>query len=327
MRKIIFDTDIGCDDCLALIPLLLDDNIDILGITCVRGNLDVDDVCLNALKVCALLDREIPVYRGCSVPMVRTLTPGREHNTLMQNIHMETEGEEILIHQKSFDLPAPVKNIEDRHAVTHIIETLKNSLDKIDICAIGPLTNVAMAIRLEPGIVDNIGTIYIMGGGLYIGNRTPVAEANFYDDPEAAEIVLSSGAHCLVCPIEACEMGGTYGPREISDIESINNKVSKFVVPMLQGYIDRCNVLFSCDMDSCCIYDYVAVAPLLDESVILEKRKDIVHVDISGGMSDGQMVVDRRGMMADEHNVEIIYSVDADKLHKILLNKISIVKD
>ena len=323
MRKVIFDTDIGCDDAHALIPLLLDDNIEVIGITAVRGNLSVDDVCNNALKVCELLNKDIPVYKGCSCAMVRTLTPGRDYNTLMERIHMVVDGKEIVIHQQSFDLPEPSRTIEEKHAVSFIVDTLKNTKEKIDICAIGPLTNIAMALRLEPSIVNNIGTIYIMGGGLYIGNRTPVAEANFYDDPEAAEIVLTSGAHCLVCPIEACEMGGTYGPKELEDIAKVNNKISKFHVPMLQGYIDRCNLLFKCDIDNCCVYDYVAVAPLLDESVILEKRKDIVHVDISGGMSDGQMVVDRRGMMEDKYNVEVIYQVDSDKLHKLFLDKIS----
>lgn len=323
MRKVIFDTDIGCDDALALIPLLQEESIDVIGITAVRGNLPVENVCSNALKVCELLGKNTPVYKGCSGAMVRTLTPGRDYNTLMETIRKEINGEEILIHQKDFDLPKPSRTIEDKHAVTYIVETLQKADEKIDICAIGPLTNIAMALRLDPSIVNNIGTIYIMGGGLYIGNRTPVGEANFYDDPEAAEIVLTSGAHCLVCPIEPCEMGGTYGPQEIEEIKNVNNKISEFIVPMLQGYIDRCNVLFDCNIDSCCVYDYVAVAPLLDESVITEKRKDIVHVDISGGMADGQMVVDRRGMMEDKYNVEVIYKVDSDKLHKLLIKQIS----
>ena len=323
MRKIIFDCDIGCDDALALIALLQDKNTDVIGITCVRGNLDVDDVALNALKVCKLLNKDVPVYKGCKTAMVRTLLKGRDYNTLMERIHMEVDGEEILIHQKSFDLPLPDRKPEDKHAVTYIVETLKNAKEKIDLVAVGPLTNVAMAIRLDPTIINNIGTIYIMGGGLYTGNRTPVAEANFYDDPEAAEIVLTSGAHCLVCPIEACEMGATYNQRDLQDIENVGNDISRFLRPMLQGYIDRCNTLFNSNVDDCCIYDYAAVSPILDESVILEKRKDIVHVDISGGMSDGQMVVDRRGMMKDIYNVEVIYRMDSNKIHKLFIEKIN----
>ena len=323
MRKVIFDCDIGCDDALALIALLKDENTEILGITAVRGNLNVDDVCQNALKVCDLVGKDVPVYKGCSSAMVRTLIKGRDYNTLMERIHMEVDGKEILIHEQSFALPKSKRKIEEKHAVSFIVDTLRNTNEKIDLVGVGPLTNIAMAIRLDPSIVNNIGTIYIMGGGLYIGNRTPVAEANFYDDPEAAEIVLTSGAHCLVCPIEPCEMGGTYGPKQLKEIEDVNNDISKFLRPMLQGYIDRCNMLFNCDIDNCCAYDYVAVAPIIDESVITEKRKDIVHVDISGGMSDGQMVIDRRGMIKDIYNVEVIYKVDSDKLHKLFIKQIS----
>ena len=323
MKKVIFDCDIGCDDTIALLALLKDENTQILGITCVRGNLPVEDCCENALKVTDLVGKNIPVYKGCQKAMVRTLTKGRDYNTLMETIRKEINGEEILIHEKSMKLPKSNRKVEDKHAVSFIVETLKNAKEKIDLVGVGPLTNIAMAIRMDESIVNNIGTIYIMGGGLYIGNRTPIAEANFYDDPEAAEIVLTSGAHCLVCPIEACEMGGTYGPKELKEIEDVNNDISKFVVPMLKGYIDRCNILFECNVDSCCAYDYVAVAPIIDESVILEKRKDIVHVDISGGMADGQMVVDRRGMMKDIYNVEVIYKADADKLHKLFIRQIS----
>ena len=319
-KEIIFDCDIGCDDAVALIALLLSDKIDVKAITCVRGNLKVDDVVENALKVTELLGKDIPVYKGCSCAMVRTLIKGRDYNTLMETIRKEIDGKEVLIHQQSFDLPEPCGKVQDKHACTYLIEELMKSNNKISICAVGPLTNIAMAIRLEPKIIEKIDTIYIMGGGLYIGNRTPVAEANFYDDPEAAEIVLTSGAHCLVCPIEPCEMAATYYLQDLEAIKKINNKVSDFLYPMLQGYIDRCNFLFDCDIDNCCVYDYAAVAPLIDESVIIEKRKDIVHVDISGGMADGQMVVDRRNMMKDLYDVEVIYKEDPVKVHNLLLD-------
>ena len=321
-NKVIFDCDIGCDDAVALISLLLAEDVDVIAITCVKGNIPVDDVVSNALKVSALCRKDIPVYRGCGEPMVRNLIRGRDHNTLMERIHMEIDGKEILIHEKDFDLPLPERKAEEKHACSYLIETLMKAEEPIDICAIGPLTNIGMAIRLEPKIVGHIGTIYIMGGGLYIGNRTPLAEANFYDDPEAAEIVLTSGARCLICPIEPCEEGATYSKEDLEEIGRCGNAVSDFLVDELQGYIDRCNILFNADIDSCCVYDYAAVAPLLDESVILEKRKDIVRVDISGGMADGQMVVDRRGMFSNDSKIEVIYHMDPEKLHAILLKEL-----
>ncbi|MBR5341916.1 MAG: nucleoside hydrolase [Erysipelotrichaceae bacterium] len=321
-RKIIFDCDIGCDDAVALIGLLLCDKLDVIAITCVHGNLPVNDVVGNALKVAALCKKDVPVYKGCSEPMVRNLLKGREYNSSLQNVEVSKDGEEILIHQRSFDLPEPSRKAEAKHACTYLIETLMNAEEKIDICAVGPLTNIAMAIRLEPEIVKHIGTLYIMGGGLYIGNRTPLAEANFYDDPEAAEIVLTSGVKCLICPIETCEEGGTYDQEDLKAIRTIDNEVSDFLYEELQAYIERCNFLFNENMPSCCAYDYAAVAPLIDESVILEKHKDIVNVDISGGIADGQMVVDRRGYMKNDLDTEVIYHMDARKIHDILLKEI-----
>ncbi|MBR0419972.1 MAG: nucleoside hydrolase [Erysipelotrichaceae bacterium] len=319
-RKVIFDCDIGCDDAVALIALLLSENVEVMAITCVKGNVGVKDVVNNALKVSHLCKKDIPVYEGCSEPMVRDLLKGREHNTLMQRVKMEIDGKQILIHDPSFPLPLPERKVEEKHACSYIIDTLRNTKEKIDICAVGPLTNIAMALRLDPTIVNNIETIYIMGGGLYIGNRTPLAEANFYDDPEAAEIVLTSGAHIVLCPIEACEMGGTYDQKDLQDIKDTDNKIADFLYEELQGYINRCNILFKGDVQSCCVYDYVAVAPLIDESIIAEMHRDVAHVDISAGMADGQLVIDRRGMFKAEKPIDIIYKADADKLHKILLD-------
>ena len=320
-KKIIFDTDIGCDDAVALVALLLNENIEIEAITCVKGNLKVDDVVSNALKVTHLCDKDIPVYKGCNTPMVRDMLKGRDHNTIMQRIRMEVDGKPVVIHEPSFNLPLPERKPEKKHAVSYIVDRLTETNEKIDIVAIGPLTNIAMAIRMEPSIIDNIGTIYIMGGGLYKGNRTPVAEANFYDDPEAAEIVLTSGAKCLIVPLEACEMGVTYTNEDLEEIKKVNNKISDFLYEELHGYIDRCNLLFNESIKSCCVYDYAAVAPLIDESVILKKKQEVVRVDFSAGMSDGQMVVDRRGN-TPQLSTEIVYEMDSTKLHNILLEEL-----
>lgn len=322
-RKIIFDCDIGCDDAVALIALLLNKKTDIMALTCVKGNIPADDAAQNALKVLELCNKDIPVYKGCNTPIVRDMLKGRDYNTLMQRIRMKIDDEEILIHERSFKLPKPARKIEEMHAVSYLVDTLRHAKEKIDICAVGPLTNLGMAIRLDPKIIDNIGTVYIMGGGLYIGNRTPLAEANFYDDPEAAEIVLTSGVKCLICPIEACEEAATYTAEDLEEIKNTNNHIADFIHEELLGYIRRCNILFKSSSSSCCIYDYAAVAPLIDESVITEKKHEIVHVDISGGMADGQLVVDRRRTPEGITPVEIIYHMDAKKVHQLLLDELN----
>ena len=115
-------------------------------------------------------------------------------------------------------------------------------------------------------------------------------------------------------------MGGTYDQKDLQDIKDTDNEIADFLYEELQGYIDRCNILFKGDVQSCCVYDYVAVAPLIDESIITEMHRDVAHVDISAGMADGQLVIDRRGMFKAEKPIDIIYKADAEKLHKILLD-------
>ena len=318
-KKVIFDCDIGCDDAVALAALLMADNVDVTAVTTVFGNRPVDNTTDNALRLISFMGKDIPVYRGCNTPIVRTLTRGRDLNTRMERIRMVVDGQEITIHEATLPLPESKRREEAKHACSYLIETLMNSDEKIDICATGPLTNIAMALRLEPRIAEKIGTLYIMGGGLYIGNRTPVAEANFYDDPEAAEIVLTSGIEIVLAPIEGCHSGATYTQDDIDEIDSVGTPLAHFLAEELRNFIKRCQILFAPDEDSCCIYDYAAAMPLIDASSVTDLRREICRVDFYGGMADGQLVVDRRGFDADHSSVQIIYEMDDKKVHNTLL--------
>lgn len=318
-RKVIFDTDIGDDDAVALAACLLSDKVDVIGITTVHGNLPIECANDNALRMVDFFKKNIKVYQGCKQPLVRHLNKGRKMTTLMQTVNTIVDGKIIRIHAETLPLPETDLKIENTHAVSYIVDTLKNSAEKIDICAVGPLTNIGAALILDKDIIKNIGTIYIMGGGLYKGNRTPVAEANFYDDPEAAEIVLNSGADVLVCPLEACEQGATFTRKDLQQIKELHNPAADFIYNVLDGYIKRGIILFG-GGDECCAYDYAAVAPLLDPSVNAEVRKDVAHVDFSGGMADGQLVIDRRNFGVWSSNAHIIYQQDGQKVHDLLLD-------
>ena len=319
-RKVVFDCDIGCDDAVALTALLLADNVDVMAVTTVFGNRPVDNTTDNALRLLAFMNKDISVYRGCNTPIVRTLTRGRDLNTRMERIRLVVDGEEITIHEATLPLPDSKRHEEDKHACSYLIETLMKSEEKIDVCATGPLTNIAMALRLEPRIAEKIGTLYIMGGGLYIGNRTPVAEANFYDDPEAAEIVLTSGINIVLSPIEGCHSGATYTQKDIDELDATGTPVGHFLAEELRNFIKRCQILFAPDDDTCCIYDYAAIIPLIDPEAVTDIRKEICRVHFYGGMADGQLVVDRRGFDNDDSTVRIVYDMDSDRVHKHLLD-------
>ncbi len=318
-RKVIFDTDIGDDDAVALAACLLSDKVDVIAITTVHGNLPIEYVNDNALRMVDFFKKDIKVYQGCQQPLVRHLNKGRKMTTLMQTVNTVIDGKLIRIHAETLPLPETALKIENSHAVSYIVDTLKKTTEKIDICAVGPLTNIGAALILDKDIVKNIGTIYIMGGGLYKGNRTPIAEANFYDDPEAAEIVLNSKADVLVCPLEACEQGATFTQKDLDDIKAINNPAADFIYNVLDGYIQRGVILFG-GGDECCAYDYAAVAPLLNPEVNIEVRSDVAHVDFSGGMADGQLVIDRRNFGVWPANANIIYQQDNKKVHDLLIS-------
>ena len=178
-RKIIIDTDPGYDDACAIALAGLSDKFEILGITTIAGNQTIENVTKNALNLVSFLNINCPVAKGMPGPLIKKLTVGKVHGeTGLDNIE--------------FPKNLANKEPDKRNAVQFIIDTCLNN-DKITLITIGPLTNIAMAIKLEPKIKKYIELISIMGGSIGCGNVTPAAEYNIYADPESAQIVFSSG--------------------------------------------------------------------------------------------------------------------------------------
>lgn len=328
-RKMIIDCDTGTDDAVAVLGLLLADNIDVIAITSVHGNLSVDEAVENNLSLVELLGLDVPVYRGCPKSLTADLFPGRTLNTLCQTIRKEYNGEPVRIHEPSVGLPTGGRTAEQEHAVSYLVRTLREAEEPIDVCAVGPLTNIAAALIMAPEIAEKIGTLYIMGGGIYIGNRTPVGEANFVDDPEAAAKVMLSGVKMLIGPIEGNVAGATYTLKDIEEIEALGTKSALFVGALIRRFIWRCDFLWKPGFDkpqytvepdsSCCIHDWAAVAPAIDPLTATDVRRELCRVDCSGGMADGQLVIDRRGYYL-EPNADIVYDMDEQRCKKLLLS-------
>ncbi|MDO6483777.1 nucleoside hydrolase [Shimia thalassica] len=202
-RKIIIDTDPGQDDAVAiLLALASPDEIDVVGITAVAGNVPLPLTQKNARIVCELAGKpDVKVFAGCDRPLGRDLVTA-EH-----------------VHGKSGldgpDLPEPTMPLQDQHAVDFIIETLRAHPPKtITLCPLGPLTNVAMAFEKAPDIVDRVQEIVLMGGAYFeVGNITPAAEFNIYVDPQAAHIVFSAGAPIVVMPLDVTHKALVTQPR------------------------------------------------------------------------------------------------------------------
>jgi purine nucleosidase len=191
-RKIIIDTDPGQDDAVAiLLALASGEELAVLGITCVAGNVPLRLTSVNALKICELANRrDIKVFAGCDTPLKR-------HLVTAEHVHGKTglDGP---------TLPEPTMRLQAQHAVDFLIETLRSEpAGSVTLCPLGPLTNIATAIERAPDILPKIAEIVLMGGAYFeVGNITPAAEFNIYVDPEAAKIVFSSGVPITVVPLD-----------------------------------------------------------------------------------------------------------------------------
>jgi purine nucleosidase len=192
-RKIIIDTDPGQDDAVAiLLALASPEEIDVLGITAVAGNVPLHLTQKNARIVCELAGRrDIRVFAGCDKPLVVPLVTA-------EHVHGKTglDGPEMI---------EPTMPLQDQHAVDFIIDTLRTEpAGTVTLCPLGPLTNIATAFLKAPDIISRVKEIVLMGGAYFeVGNITPAAEFNIYVDPEAAAHVFGAGIPLVVIPLDA----------------------------------------------------------------------------------------------------------------------------
>jgi len=220
-HRIIIDTDPGQDDAVAiLLALASPEEIDVLGITAVAGNVPLTLTALNARKVCELAGRpDIPVFAGCDRPLGRDLVTA-------EHVHGKTGLDGPV-------LPEPQMPIQDQHAVDFIIDTLRaQPAGSVTLCPLGPLTNIAMAFEKAPDIIPRVREIVLMGGAYFqVGNITPTAEFNIYVDPQAARIVFRSGAPLVVMPLDVTHKALVTRARNDA-FRNIGNRVGPAVAQM-----------------------------------------------------------------------------------------------
>ena len=217
-RKIIIDTDPGQDDAVAiLLALASPDEIDVLGVTAVAGNVPLPLTQKNARIVCELAGKpDTLVFAGCDAPLVRKLVTA-------EHVHGKT----------GLDGPQmsdPTMPLQDQHAVEYIIETLRaHDAGTITLCPLGPLTNIATAFKSAPDIIEKVQEIVLMGGAYFqVGNITPAAEFNIYVDPEAAKIVFDSGVPIVVMPLDVTHKALTTRAR-VEAFRALGTKVGDMV--------------------------------------------------------------------------------------------------
>jgi len=292
---IILDCDPGHDDAIALFLAAGSDAIDVKAVTTVAGNQTLEDTTRNARQLLTLIDRaDIPVGRGMGRPLVRDLT-----------IAPEVHGESGL---DGPDMPEAAVDLDDRHGVDLLIDTVKEN-DGITLVPVGPLTNVADALRREPTIVEGIDEIVLMGGAVAEGNKTPSAEFNIYVDPEAARTVFESGLPLTMVGLDVTHESRV-APEEVERFRSMDNRVSTVVAELLdfagQYYRDTYGYA------GYPIHDAVAVAQVIDDAIV-ETEEMRVDVETNGEFTAGRTVCDVIGVVEERGpNAAVGVGLDRD---------------
>jgi purine nucleosidase len=294
-RPLIIDCDPGQDDAIALLLALgRPDRFTVLGITTVAGNVPVAKTSRNARIVCDWAGRsEVPVHAGCEGPL------------LGQAVHAEhihgTEGLD------GPALHAPRTPLQPRHAADFLVKTLRTHATRVTVCALGPLTNIALALRLAPDLADRIQELIWMGGAHSEGgNVTPAAEFNAFADPEAAEIVMQSGVALTVVPLDVTHQVLADAPWR-DDLLQCGGAQGRLAAQIVgsHGLPERSRFSGAVPMHDPCVMLYLLAPALFDG------RRVNVVVECAGPRSRGQTVVDWHGVSGRPANALFLRSVDA----------------
>ncbi|MBU1314554.1 MAG: nucleoside hydrolase [Alphaproteobacteria bacterium] len=307
--SIIVDCDPGIDDTIALLTAFVSPELRILGITPVCGNQPLERTVRNALQVCELGDRaDIPVYPGCFRPMLR------------EPIHGQFHGKSGL---GNSTLPEPVKTAEQMSAVDFLIEALGSGAEtgeRVTLCCLGPLTNIAVALRIKPQLANGIARIVMMGGAYREpGNRTMTSEFNVLADPHAAHVVFSSGI-----PIVALALDATHQvmlkPEHVAEFSRVSGRISG-VLAELMAFWDR-NDVPRYGSRGGPLHDPLVIAYILAPH-LFETQKAHIFVEYESELCMGQTIADWYGKSGLEPNADIVTKVDAEEVIAFFLERLS----
>ena len=321
--KIILDVDTGTDDAMAIITAMSALRERLLAITVTHGNRPLPNTLENTLRVVQLMGGGVPVYAGMPGPMVQHLAPGRLQNQRRQKYQQQHGGKQVAIHDDYLDLPAATITPQPQHAVSYLVETLRHTAEPISVVAVGPASNIGMALRMDPSIAKNIRRLIVMGGGHDAVNITSAAEANFYWDPEAAHIMLGADCPIVVFPLDATT-SILFNKADAAQIAAVGTPGAEYFGSLIEHWTDRLKLLgirnnMQNDDDySIAMHDVFCVLYLIDDSFVLQKRRQNCDVDFGGNIADGRLVVDTRSYSEPQGDVQIVYQLDKQRVLQLL---------
>ncbi len=300
---VIIDCDPGVDDAIALL-LAFGAQMLVMGVTTVAGNVPLSLTYGNARKICELAGREVPVFAGCPRPLIRPLATAEE-------VHGATG-------LQGADLPEPRGKGRSQHSVDFLIQQLLSAPAPITVAALGPLTNLAVALIQCPQIANQIAQLVIMGGAMGQGNITPSAEFNIYVDPHAAHVVLSAGIPTTLITLDVTHQVLTT-PERLAAIRAIGNPVSTAAAGMLAFYGQ--SDLARYGLPGGPLHDPCVIAYLLKPQ-LFTTRSVPVTVELTGEQTMGRTVVDWYGGDS-EAAIQVAETVDAEGVYALLLEALA----
>lgn len=306
-RPIIIDTDPGQDDAVAiLIALASPDELDVLAINVVAGNVSLDKTVTNALALVELAGRsDVPVYRGAVRPMVKELVTA-------EYVHGPTGLD-------GADLPPPAIEAAPGHAVDRLVELLTSRDGPTTVCTLGPLTNIALALVKEPGISSKIDQVVMMGGGFFEGgNTTPAAEFNIFVDPHAAHVVFTSGIPIVMMPLDVTHQALTT-PDRLQRFRDLGTPAGDAVAGML-GFYDR-HDKDKYGTEGGPLHDPTVIAYLLSPG-LFDGRHVSVEIETAPGPTQGMTLVDWWGITDGEPNAMVMNEIDDHGFYDLLVERI-----
>jgi len=303
---IILDCDPGHDDVFALLLAYGHPDVDLLAVTTVAGNQTLKKVTHNALSVARVAGfTDVPFAAGCDRPLVREVI-------VADDVHGESglDGP---------DLPEPVHEVESRHAVDLIIETVMTREPKtVTLVPTGALTNIAMAVRKEPALADRVKEVVLMGGGYHQGNWSPVAEFNIAVDPEAAHIVFNAPWHVLMVGLDVTHQA-LATPEVVERITALDTGPARFTVELLEFFGEMYKDTQG--FDSPPVHDPCAVAYVIDPSVMTTRRTP-VDIELSGALTTGMTVADFRAPAPEDCSTSVATSLDHGRFWDLVVDSL-----
>lgn len=308
MRRFLIDTDTASDDAIALLMAFAAPDVVVEALTIVAGNCSLAQAAQNALYTAEVAGLRVPVYAGAARPLLRPMKHAAE-------VH----GHDGL---GDIDLPLGGRALTPGRGVDVIVETILRYPGEVELVALGPLTNIAIALARAPEIAGLVRRCVVMGGVADgIGNVTPAAEFNIFVDPEAAAMVFASGMPVTMVGWDVSRKAAAFEPAELAELRAIGTKRAAFAVDILAA-LRRFMIAIS-GRDAIDLPDPIAMAVALDPAVATDVRRLPVIVDTSHGPSAGATLVDHYRLSGLPATVDVVFAADRAKFLAMLRQALS----